>query len=400
MKSAFWRILAIAAIALMPNMANANDATIGSEAATSAMVGSTLNNTTALFNAWPHLVVFNGSGAEISTNNFGTNVNAGQARVWWEAYDELWLNLNIGRNDLGMQSAGFLWSGSINPFLPSFGNQTGYDAVSNPWINLGISKPGANGSAWSANVFFANDSFNDKQTGNDPDGPEFTDSATGYGALVSWGNGDGLHASAEFSMTTETDEPAADGGDTLEGDAMMFALNGRYDTDLYIYQGSFAFASGTTQAAGGGEIVDTDQSFLGLLVNAGRFLKNEVDGQTSAEFIFAYATNEAPENDKDTVLIIPGVRVSAWEMLTDYFGVMGGVTGAYYTNSNENTIETQENETSRAGFDYLWELGMFAQFKENVRIDFKFAPGALNNVLSLGNQEELVAYLGATVGLN
>ena len=104
MKSAFWRTLAIAAIVAMPTLADANDATVGSEAATSAMAGSTLNNTTALFNAWPHLVTMYGSGAELSTNNFSTASNAGMGKVWWEAYDELWLNLNVGRRDLDRKS--------------------------------------------------------------------------------------------------------------------------------------------------------------------------------------------------------------------------------------------------------------------------------------------------------
>src|SRR6056297_3275438 len=99
MKSAFWRTLAIVAIVAMPTLANANDATIGSEAATSSMAGSTLNETTALFNAWPHLVTMYGNGAELSTNNFDTNQNDGMGKVWWEAYDELWLNLNVGRRD-------------------------------------------------------------------------------------------------------------------------------------------------------------------------------------------------------------------------------------------------------------------------------------------------------------
>jgi hypothetical protein len=387
MKSAFWRTLAIVAIVAMPTLANANDATIGSEAATSAMSGSTLNNTSALFNAWPHLVTMYGNGAEISTSNFGTNVNAGMGKVWWEAYDELWLNLNVGRRDLGSQAANFLWGGPIsNGFtLGGFGDQLeGLDAITNPWFNVGIAKPLAGGGAWSANVFLGSESFEDETAD-----PTYQNSATGYGALLSWGNGEGLHLAGEFAMVTETNEQS---DPELEGDVMSFSLNGRYDTDLYKYQGSFVYMTSTEQNVVDGAANDMDTDFLGFLANAGRFLKNEVDGQTSAEFVFAYTTTDMNDVTSSSI-VLPGVRVSAWEKLSDTFGVMGGFQSVYALNSTDDTSSSQ-------GLDYAWTAGLFAQFTENVRVDFELAPGGLDNVLSLGNEEELIAYLGATVGLN
>jgi hypothetical protein len=397
MKSAFWRALAVAAIVAMPTLVLANDATIGSEAATSSMAGSTLNNTTALFNAWPHLVTAYGNGAELSTSDFSGTPNNGMGRVWWEAYDELWLNLNVGRSDLGMQSAGFLWGGVVTaPYgavLGNMGNQlANYDAPTNPWINVGIAKPGANGSAWSANAFFASNSLK-----NEAANPNTTDSATGFGALVSWGNGSGLNTSAEFRMTTETDETT---DPDLEGTSMSFAFNGRYDTDLYLYQGSVAFASGTTQQVNGTAATDFDASFLGVLVNAGRFIKNEVDGQTSIEFVGAFAKTSvdggpvtAVVSQDATYMVIPGVRVASWEKLTDRFGVMGGVQSIYVLNA-------QDKVSSGRSLTYDWTAGLFAQATQNVRIDFQFNKASLNQVLSLGNQQPLIAYLGATVSLN
>ena len=393
MKSAFWCAMALLAIVAMPTLATANDATIGSEAATSAQAGSTLNNTSALFNAWPHLVTLYGNGAELSTNDFTTNQNSGMGKVWWEAYDELWLNLNVGRRDLGTQSANFLWGGPISGGFTiggaGLGDQLGgFDAITNPWINFGIAKPLGDGAAWSANVFFGSESFEDETAD-----PTYQNSATGFGALVSWGNGAGLHLSGEFAMVTETDEQ---NDPELEGDALSFALNGRYDSDLYVYQGSFVFASGTTQDDTGGEVTDFDTSVLGLQASAGRFLKNAVDGQTSAEFVFAYTSvnNDDGTNDvTSSTIVLPGVRVAAWEKITDWFGVMGGIQSVYALDSTDDTESSQ-------GLDYAWTAGMFAQFTENVRVDFEFAPGGLNNLLSLGNQEELIAYLGATVGLN
>lgn len=401
MKSAFWRTLAVLAIVAMPTLADANDATIGSEAATSAMAGSTLNNTTALFNAWPHLVTMYGSGAEISTNNFNSNTNAGSARVWWEAYEDLWLNLNVGRMDLGTQAGNFLWGGPQSPglMLNSFGNQLGgFDGSANPWINLGVAQPMSGGAAWSANVFFGAQGTETEPA--DENNPTFTDSSTGFGALVSWGNGAGLHASAEFALQTETVEPRTEGGDELEGSALAFTVNARKDTALYIYQGSVAFGSGTTQTADTDGPVDTDESFLGVLLSAGRFLKNEVDGQTSAEFTFAFTSGSTETgDDKNDVgtIVFPGVRVSAWEKITDWFGLMGGVQSVYVLSSDE---DDPGGKTSSQGLDYTWTAGMFAQFTDNVRVDLEFNPAGLNDFLSWGNTTPMVAYLGATVGLD
>ena len=93
MKSAFWRSLAVVAILASPMMAFANDATIGSEVANNAMYGGTLMNTTAIFNAFPHMVVNNGTCVELNT------MGDGMGKVWWEAYDELWLTMDAGRMD-------------------------------------------------------------------------------------------------------------------------------------------------------------------------------------------------------------------------------------------------------------------------------------------------------------
>ena len=82
MKSAFWRSIAVVALVAVPMMANANDATIGSEAAHSAMQGATLMNTTAIFNAFPHLVVMNGNGAELDADgSFRALVHDADGRV-------------------------------------------------------------------------------------------------------------------------------------------------------------------------------------------------------------------------------------------------------------------------------------------------------------------------------
>ncbi len=404
MKSAFWRTLAIVAIVAMPTLANANDATIGSEAAHSSMRGTTLNNTTALLNAWPHLAVYNGTGAElVSQSLVGDADDGGRARVWWEAYDELWLNMQVGRTDLGGQAANFLWGGNRagDFFMPSmFGNAAGnLNALDNPWINVGIAKPLTSG-AWAVNVLWAAETNTNDAAGADND-QTVEDSALGYGLQASWGNGNGLHLSTELTLQSETDESLAGGEvQSVEGDFLNFSLNARYDTDLYIYQGSFVFGTG-------GPSDNTDETAFGFLANAGRFLKNEVDGQTSVEFVGSYFNLKTEPGDSEvtnTTFMIPGVRVAAWEKISDHFGIMGAVTGQYELSSTEDldgvTTEGTPVDSSSGDFDYDWSAGLFAQPTENVRIDFQFVKENLGKTLSLGNNDPLVWYLGATVGLN
>lgn len=404
MKSAFWRTMALIAIVAMPTVAAANDATIGSEAAHSSMGGTTLNNTTAIFNAYPHLVVFNGNGAEIVSQSLvGGATDSGRGRVWWEAYDGLWLNLNVGRLDYGGQAANFVWGGNraMEFFNPSvFGDAAaGFSGLDHPWINLGIAKPTTGGGAWAANVFFGADSFEDG-AGDNP----VKDSSTGFGGLFSWGNGNGLHVSAEVAIQSETDE-TFNGTEVVadDGSFLNFSVNARKDTPLYIYQGSFVFGSGS---GAGEDDTEVDESVLGLYASAGRFLKNEIDGQTSIEFYGAFATSKDEVGDADqtsTTIVIPGVRVAAWEQISDRFGIMGAMYGMYTLDSfeeNDGADPDPDTDDSSASFDYDWSAGLYFQPTDNVRIDFQFNKAELGNVLSLGNDQPLVWYLGATVGLN
>ena len=396
MKSAFMRAVAVLALALVPTMAAANDATIGSEVAHSSMMGATLMNTTAIFNAFPHLVVYNGSGAEINTEALASGYDgAPQGRVWWEAYDGLWLNLSVGRADYGAQGANFMWGGTLsNGFLsPSdYGSVIGgYDAIDHQWINLGIAKPTSNGGAWAAGVFFGAD-----QTKDSASDPEVENGGTAFGANFSWGNGEGLHVGAEFALQSEENQNF---DPKLEGSFMNFALNGRYDTDLYIYQGSFVYGAGTVDETNDTE---TDSSLFGFYASAGRYLKNEATGQATAEFSFAYMMMKDENGDADetdTMIIFPGVRVAAWEMITDRFGVMGAISSYYVLDTNEENDGADpdpDTDFASKGMDYSWEAGLFFQPTDVVRIDFQFVRDNLGYVLSLGNDEELVAYIGAT----
>jgi hypothetical protein len=282
------------------------------------------------------------------------------------------------------------------PGLSAFGDTTPENALNNPWINLGVAKPTSNGGAWAANLFFGGES-------NENAVAEVKNSSTAFGGLFSWGNGNGLHVSAEATMQSETFE-GTDPAD--DGSFLNFSVNARKDSNLYIYQGSFFFGTGSGPGENTDTDVELDQSAMGILVSAGRYLKNEVDGQTSIEFVGSYFTAKTDldgNEDTNSFINLPGVRVAAWEKISDRFGLMGAITGAYMINgseSNDGADPDPDTDTTNSGFDYDWTAGMFVQFTDNVRVDFEFNKPALGKVLSLGNDDTMVAYIGATVGLN
>lgn len=391
MKSAFWRSIAVVALVAVPMMANANDATIGSEVANNAMYGGTLMNTTAIFNAFPHLVTANGTGVELNT------MGDGMGKVWWEAYDELWLTMDVGRMDYGMSGSAFMWGNGwslVNPF-----DATVFENAM--MINLGIAKPTSNGGGWAVGLKAApNGGFESTPAGGGTGEYNFT----GYGVNGSWGNGDNFMVGAEWAMTTMEDVDYNTVG-TQEFSNMGFGVNARFDTETYIYQGNFTFINGSITDSEG--TPDDDVSGFGFEANAGRYLKNEVDGQATAEFGLGWVSgsNEYGDpvaTDDVSAFLLPAVRVSAWENITDRFGLMGGVGFTYAMAGNTfndgSGAGDDEDKTNFSTFD--WSAGLFFQPSDNVRIDFRFEENNLDKVLSLGNDDALVMYIGTTVGLN
>lgn len=397
MKSAFMRAVAVLALALVPTMAYANDATIGSEVAHSSMMGATLMNTTAIFNAFPHRVVYNGNGVELNTEDLYLGGGQAQGRVWWEAYDGTWLNLSVGRNDFGAQGANFMWGGTLaggTMFRPGdYGDVLGgYSAIDNPWINIGIAKPTSNGGAWAAGVFFGAD-----QTSDNAVDPNVDNGGTAFGANFSMGNGNGFDFGVEIAYQSEEDQNF---DPKLEGNFFSGAVNARYDSDSYIYQGSFIFGSGSIDNVAPAE--QTDQTAVGLIVNAGRYMKNEVDGQATVEFMASFANmkeEQGSADDKDTMFMIPATRVAAWEKVTDRFGVMGAMTAYYSIDNNEQNDGTDPDpdvDFTSQGLSYDWQAGVFFQPTDVVRVDFQLVKDNLGQLLSLGNDQPLVWFLGAT----
>lgn len=389
MKSAFWRSIAVVALVAIPVMANANDASIGSEVATDAMYGATLMNTTAVFNAFPHMVVENGTGVELNT------MGDGFGRVWWEAYDGTWLTMDIGRMDYGLSGSSFLWGQGYSVLEPF--DSTVFESAM--FVNMGIARPLSGGGAWALGIKLA--PFGGIEE-NPAGGTSAELNTTGYGVNASWGNGDGLHLSGEWAMSKVEQVDYFQAG-TDEDKNMGFGVSARYDTDMYVYQGNFVW--GTGELSGDNFDPSTDFTAFGFMAEAGRYLKNDVDGQATAEFGLGWTKSKEETGDAvnfdDTGFLLPSVRVAAWEKISRRFGLMGGVGFTHvFDTYKEDPTGTAEDETKTNGSLWDWSAGLFFQPTETVRIDARFQEGNLNQILSLGNDQPLVFYLGATVGLN
>jgi hypothetical protein len=413
MKSAFCRTLAVVALVAIPVMAHANDASIGSEVANQAMSGATLMNTTAVFNAFPHMVVDHGTGVELDTS-FGNApgdtllTRGGSGKIWWEASDGTWINMNVGRKDYGLQGTNFMWGGNnimaymptemlFNEFYNNFGLPTGGSPFADAtWVNLGMARPTSGGGAWAANVQFAlGKQSNEVGTTTDTENNQ-----TGFGGLFSWGNGDGLDVSAEAAYQKAELKDNVNSA-SVDLSTLDFGVNGRLTTDMYIYQGNFVFVDGSLSSSGGGN--DPSTTTFGVLASAGRYLKNDVDGQATAEFGLAWMNSSADPGDSAQEVTansfaIPSVRISAWHQISNRFGLMGGVEWAYAMITGED--KGSETKTTDNFSDYDWSVGMYFQPTDNVRVDAQLRDDNLDHLLSLGNTNPLIAYLGATVGLN
>ena len=103
------------------------------------------------------------------------------------------------------------------------------------------------------------------------------------------------------------------------------------------------------------------------------------------------------------MLAFPGVRVAAWEQISQHFGIMGAVYGAFMIDGYEETDDVDPEPDSDQTWKYHsydWTAGMFWQPKSNVRVDIQFNKPEMGKIISLGNDDPLAMFIGATVGLN
>lgn len=368
------------------------------ETSHSAMSGSTLMETTAQFNSWTHWIVNHENFVELSVGDDylfdKLNSGRGQGTLHWKYNDNTHLLFRVRQYDLGGQNSNFLWGGTLErPFLSPaflFERVSGYNAYAQgQMINLALARPLSGGGAFSLGLLYADTGFK----GEDED--EFNNKSGAFGAQATWGNGDGfdLAASVFNESATWGDTDAED-----ESSTMNFDLTARIARDNgWIYQAGFVMGSGSWQ-----EFEDDEWDFglMGLTANAGRFLVNNDMTDVTAEFFVHYLTYSwevLDSEDETTSTVVPGTRVACRTQLSKRWELMAGANAFWSQSKNTEIFADEEESESERGMDFFYSGGLAFSPSENVRIEGQLHMDELNNLLSLGNENQLLIRVGGTV---
>lgn len=403
MKSAFWRATALlmALGMIMPVAVSAGSQ--AGEVSHSAMMGSTLMNTSAQLNTWTHWAVNYGNYTELNTEALNGGSAGPRGTFIWDYDGENTLLFRVRDMDLGSQNSNFMWSG-MAPLLSSYASSSeiggsGFNALQmGQLFNVAWARELSGGGAFSIGAFYG-----DHSTTDDASDPSTEDGSSAYGLQASWGNGDGFDAAGSFTGVSLTND---DGANELEGSVMNFDAYGRFQQNDWIYQAGFFFASGTFDEFDGTNVVENDGSAFGVIGNVGQILRDETDGSVTAEFYAAFMQEKDEpaddSEDKTTDLVVPGLRVACEQKVSDHFGIMLG-SDAYYTFSSDEVTDSAGDTVVDSGTNSMtfdWNGGIFWENADGFRVagEFGTARSNLDKAFSLGNDSPLVYRLEATYG--
>ena len=297
--------------------------------------------------------------------------------------------------DLGGQNSNFLWGGTLErPFLSpgySFDSVSGYNAYAQgQMVNLALARALSGGGAFSLGVLYADAGFKAEDTDS-----EFNNKSSAFGVQATWGNGDGFDLAASVFNESAT-YGSTDAED--ESSQMNFDLTARMARDNgWIYQAGFVMGSGSYQEFGDDE---WDIGLFGVTANAGRFLVDNETTDVTAEFFVHYLTytEEVLDfEDKTANTVVPGTRVACRTQLSKRWELMAGANAFWSQGKNTETLAGDEASEGERGMDFYYSGGLAFSPSDNVRIEGQLHMDELNNLLSLGNQNQLLVRVGGTV---
>jgi hypothetical protein len=391
MKSAFWRATALLmALALVLPAAAFAGGQAG-EVSHSALMGSTLINTSAQLNTWTHWAKHYGNYAEINTQSFGSGYADPQASLVWDYDGENTLLFRVRDMDLGSQNSAFMF-GNGAPMVADFVDINGYNAATNGQIfNMALARELTNGS-FSIGAFVGMDGTKDNTADTEM-------SSSIFGGQFTWGNGQDLDVAVSFTHGATTDkDPNATPARDLSDSGNMFDAYARYMHNQWIYQFGGFFAKTTDEVDANTSI---DHDYMGGIVNVGQLLKDDADGQVSAEFYFKYMTDKTKPDggeNKYSDIYFPGMRTACTQKVSDHFGVLLGGDAYYAFMGHTNDLVTPNVDTSDKTFYFDWNGGIFWENEDGFRVtgEFGTAQNNLDQAFSLGNDQPLVSRLEAT----
>jgi hypothetical protein len=391
MKSAFWRATALlmALTFVLPAVALAGGQ--AGEVSHSALMGSTLINTSAQLNTWTHWAKNYGNYTEINTQSLNGGPYGPQGTLIWDYDDNNTLLFRVRDMDLGSQNTGFMFGPSA-PMLSDFTGISSYNAATNgQMINMALARNLTQG-AFSVGAFVADNTA--KDNGSTPN-TEMGSKA--FGGQFTWGNGQDLDVAVSFSHGATTDN---DGTIELKDSANIFDAYGRYMHNQWIYQFGGYFGSGTDEYDNAGTVESDDVNAMGLMVNVGQLLKDDADGQVSAEFYLQYMADKYKPagggEDKYSDIYFPGMRTACTQKVSDHFGVLLGADASWGIMGHTDDIGGATTDTKYTEFNFDWSGGIFWENADGFRVTGEFVQNNLDYAFSLGNDVALVSRLEAT----
>ena len=395
MKSAFWRVIALALIAvLLPSMAFA-----GGEVARSAMAGTNFMNTSA--DTW---VLFHRS---MDGEGFGEFVSEGYSGASGdEGFGRLILpvgnfRLGIEVNDAATGSNLVDYSLNGGPYRRAFtiGEWIDDEGVTgnNGFWNGQMVTVKAAGAMGAGAASLGVGIYNNTDEDNTDTG--FKDASTGFTVNGSWGNGapatqGTIELAAEFTSHSDKFEDTVDSANDLELSGTHFGADARYSiSDDSHLEGAFAMLSSDLDFDTGS---DGNSATIFKAAYVRDLIEEESRGAVAEVALgwseFAFEPDGGSEAT-ETSTAIPSVRFAGWNQISGKFKLFGGVENSWSTSSEEDT--DNDVDESSTGDSFGWSAGLGWDPTDNVAIEFFFLTDNISNFLTLGSTTPIVGGIGA-----
>jgi hypothetical protein len=399
MKSAFWRVIALAMIAvLVPSMAFA-----GGEVARSAMSGTNFMNTSA--DTW---VLFHramdgeGFGEFVSQGyageqNKGATFNEGYGRLIMPVGDYR-IGISVNDRATGSSVADYTANGGPYNRVLTIGDWvadngfTGFNGFLNgEFVNAKIAGSLAEG-GWSGGVGWYSNGFDDNEA-------DVKDNATGLTVNGSWGNGapgvqGTIEVAAEFTLHSDKHEET---GADAELSGNHIAADARYSlNDNSHFGAGFVMLSSDLEAAGG---TDT-AGFTSFRIVYVRDLVEEESRGANAEVGFGWSNfsfePDGASEQTESSLDFPSCRFAGWNRLSEHFKLFGGVSNSWGTSTEEDSDNAID--LSSRGDSFGWTAGLGWDPTDNVAIEIFVLTDNISSFATLGSTTPIVGGIGAHAG--
>lgn len=396
MKSAFWRVIALALIAvLVPSMAFA-----GGEVARSAMAGTNFMNTSA--DTW---VLFHRA---MDGEGFGEFVSEGYDYVDEgdpEGFGRLILplgnyRLGIEVNDAATGSNLVDYSGNGGAYRRAF-TIGGFIGDEGPTGNNGFNfgqmvtaklgfAAGEGGASVGLGIYNHTDEDNEAET---------KDASTGFTFNGSWGNGapataGTIEVAAEFTVHSDKTEDGVTPANDEELSGNHIGLDARYSiSDNSHLEGAIVILGSDYETDAGSDTYGV----MGFQATYARDLIEEESRGAVAEVGlaysgFSYEPDGASEQTTNTTTI-PSFRFSGWNQISKRFTLFGGVEASWSSEAEEDSDSAVDESTTGDSFD--WSAGLGFNPNENVMIEIFLLTDNLGDGLTPGSTTPLVGGIGA-----